>query len=463
MDNDFKNRILRELPSVDELLREPALKEAASSHSTALVAEAARSVLEALRGAILAGGKAGPSREALPALVLDELEKAVSPGVVRVINATGTVLHTNIGRAILPQEAIEAVILAASGNINLEMDICTGERGQRDERVEGLVTRLTGAEAACVVNNNAAAVLITLNTLAEGREVVVSRGELIEIGGSFRLPEIIGKSGCVLKEVGTTNRTHERDYEDAITEDTALLFKAHTSNYKVVGFTASVELKKLASIGARRGLPVVEDLGSGSLMSLPVEGLASEPTVAQSLSSGASIVTFSGDKLLGGPQAGIIAGRRGLVDRIRKNPLKRALRADKLTLSALEATLRLYLNKDTATEKIPALRFLTRPLKEIEDTALKAAALLREALGPEYAVGVEDAESVAGGGSMPGHIIPSKAVSVVHGSKGPEKVFRMFLSCRPSILGRVKNERFLLDMRTVLDPTDVVPHGACAH
>ncbi|MDP2689915.1 MAG: L-seryl-tRNA(Sec) selenium transferase [Deltaproteobacteria bacterium] len=462
MDNDFKNRILRELPSVDELLREPALKEAASSHSTALVAEAARSVLEARRGAILADGKAGPSREALPALVLDEMEKAVSPGVVRVINATGTVLHTNIGRAILPKEAIEAVILAASGNINLEMDIGTGERGQRDERVEGLVTKLTGAEAACVVNNNAAAVLITLNTLAEGREVVVSRGELIEIGGSFRLPEIIEKSGCVLKETGTTNRTHERDYEDAITGDTALLFKAHTSNYRVVGFTASVELKKLASIGARHGLPVVEDLGSGSIISLPVEGLASEPTVAQSLSSGASIVTFSGDKLLGGPQAGIIAGRKGLVDRIRKNPLKRALRADKLTLSALEATLRLYLNKDTATEKIPALMFLTRPLKEIEETALKAAALLREALGPEYTVGVEDAESVAGGGSMPGHIIPSKAVSVVHESTGPEKVFRMFLSCRPSILGRVKNERFLLDMRTVLDPADVVPHGACA-
>ncbi|GMR05351.1 MAG: L-seryl-tRNA(Sec) selenium transferase [Thermodesulfobacteriota bacterium] len=474
MDNERRKTLLRGLPSVDELLRLPELKEAVTIYSAPMVADAARIVLEGCRSSIIkdgiedgieAGIEAGiedgalvPSAAALASLVLEEAARAVRPGMARVINATGIVLHTNIGRAILSPEAIEAVVLAAGGSVNLEMDISTGERGQRDARVERLVRRLTGAEAACVVNNNAAAVLIALNTLAQSREVVVSRGELIEIGGSFRLPEIISKSGCLLKEVGTTNRTHPADYEEAIGERTALLFKAHTSNYRVVGFTAGVPLKKLASIAAAHNIPVVEDLGSGSLVK--IEGVAPpvvEPTVAQSLSAGASLVTFSGDKLLGGPQAGIIAGSAALVERIKKNPLKRALRADKLTLAALEATLLLYLNTDTVTRKVPTLRFLSRPFGDIDSAAQMAASLLRAALGPDYEVEVVDVESMAGAGSMPGQTIPSRGVSVTHGSLSPQKIYGIFLSASPAILGRISGDRFLLDMRAVREPADVVP------
>lgn len=455
MDNEQKNSLLRGLPSVDELLRLPELKEAIAIHSAALVASCARAVLERFRSSIVKGGGQAPEAAALAALVLEEAASSLRLSMVRVINATGTVLHTNIGRATLSPEAIEAVVLAAGGNVNLEMEIGTGERGQRDSRVEALVKRLTGAEAACVVNNNAAAVLIALNTLAQGREVVVSRGELIEIGGSFRLPDIISKSGCLLKEVGTTNRTHPADYEDAIGGRTALLFKAHTSNYRVVGFTADVGLKKLASIAAAHNIPVVEDLGSGSLIN--IDGLGPEPTVAQSISAGASLVTFSGDKLLGGPQAGIIAGDAALVERIKKNPLKRALRADKLTLAALEATLLLYLNSDTVAQKVPTLKALTRPLAEIDAAAKKAVSLLREALGPDYSVEAVDVESVAGAGSMPGQAILSRGVSITHGSQNPQKIYDIFISGTPAILGRVSNDRFLLDMRAICDPSDVVP------
>ena len=456
MDNEQKNALLRALPSVDELLRLPALKEAAALHSPPLVAACARVVLDRRRASVIKGDEQAPDAAALASLVLEETASSLRLSMVRVINATGTVLHTNIGRAILAPEAIEAVVLAAGGNVNLEMDIGTGERGQRDSRVEGLVKRLTGAEAACVVNNNAAAVLIALNTLAQGREVIVSRGELIEIGGSFRLPDIISKSGCLLKEVGTTNRTHPADYEDAIGDRTALLFKAHTSNYRVVGFTADVPLKKLAAIAAARNMPVVEDLGSGSLMS--IQGVSGpEPTVAQSISAGASLVTFSGDKLLGGPQAGIIAGDAALVERIRKNPLKRALRADKLTLAALEATLLLYLNTDTVAQKVPTLKALVRPLAEIDAAAREAASLLSKALGPDYSVEAVDVESVAGAGSMPGQTIPSKGVSITHGSQNPQKIYDIFLKSTPAILGRVSGDRFLLDMRAVSDPADVVP------
>jgi len=455
LDNEQKNALLRGLPSVDELLRLPELKEAIAAYSAPLVAASARAVLERRRASIIRGDGA-PEAAPLPALVLEEAAAATRLSMVRVINATGTVLHTNIGRAILAPEAIEAIVLAAGGNVNLEMDIGTGERGQRDSRVEGLVKRLTGAEAACVVNNNAAAVLIALNTLAQSREVVVSRGELIEIGGSFRLPDIISKSGCIMKEVGTTNRTHQADYEEAIGGRTALLFKAHTSNYRVVGFTAGVPLKKLASIAAAHNIPVVEDLGSGSL--IDIKGLSgAEPTAAQSLSAGANLVTFSGDKLLGGPQAGIIAGDAALVERIRKNPLKRALRADKLTLAALEATLILYLNADTVAGRVPTLRFLSRPLVEIGEAAKKAALLLRETLGDGYLVETVDVESTAGAGSMPGRVLPSRGVSITHADISPQKIYGIFLSSTPAILGRVSGNRFLLDMRAVGDPADVVP------
>jgi L-seryl-tRNA(Ser) seleniumtransferase len=454
----MKNSLLRELPSIDELLRSERLAAILSAYSVPLVTEAARTTLDRLRKEIITGQRETLSDDEISSAVIGLVEEMIRPGVVPVINATGTILHTNIGRALLSKEAADAVRLAAEKNINLEFDLATGERGERDGLVEGLLKRLTGAEAACVVNNNAAAVLITLNTLAEGKEVVISRGELIEIGGSFRLPEIIKKSGCVLKEVGTTNRTHLKDYTDALT-GSALILKAHTSNYRVVGFTAEVELKDLVAISRERKVYLVEDLGSGSLIDLSFYGLPREPLVSESVGTGVDIVTFSGDKLLGGPQAGLIAGRREIVDKIRKNPLKRALRADKFTLSALEATLRLYLNRDTLAQRLPTLRFMTRSVEEIGKIARRAAELLKARLGPSFEIGVEDNESVVGAGSLPGHSLPTKVVAITHKTEKAEKIFEMFLHNDPPILGRVKKEKFLLDMRTVEMPEDVVPLG----
>lgn len=450
----MKKNLLRELPSVDELINSALKKH--FRYSKALVTDAARAVLEGLRAEIING-----KRESLPAdlasLVEERAASMTSSSFKRVINASGTILHTNIGRAVLSNEAIEAALFAAKGNINLEFDIEKGERGERDSHVEGLLKKFTLAESVCVVNNNAAAVLIALNTLAEGREVIISRGELIEIGGSFRLPEIIKKSGCVLREVGTTNRTHPKDYIEAINENTAIIFKAHTSNYRVVGFTADVDLKELSEIGKKHNIPVVEDLGSGALIDLSPYGLPKEPIVRERIALGADIVTFSGDKLLGGPQAGLVAGRSELIEKIRKNPLKRALRADKLTLSALEATLRLYLDEERLREKLPTLRFLSRPLKEIEETAERAAGLLRKRLGGAYKIDVEDSESVVGGGSLPGYNIPTKAIAVTNPAETPEKIYRLFLENNPSILGRIKKDRFMLDMRAIEEASEVVP------
>ena len=450
------NALLRNLPSVDELVRSPALAGACEKHSYAFVTQAVRAAIDMIRDEITSGRRKTLSNNDINAAVFDRLSDITMPRMRRVINATGTVLHTNLGRAALCEEACHAVEFAGRSTVNLEMDISTGGRGERDSLVEGLIKRLTGAEAACVVNNNAAAVLLTLNTLAEGKEVIVSRGELIEIGGSFRLPDVIRKSGCIMKEVGTTNRTHVGDYSDAVTEDTGVFFKAHTSNYKVVGFTAQVSLTELAGLGARHNVPVVEDLGSGSLVDLTHWGLPKEPVVNDSIAAGAGLVLFSGDKLLGGPQAGIIAGKKTLVDMVRKNPLKRALRVDKLTLAALEATLRLYLNQDTISQTLPTLRTLVRPLAEIEAVAQEAAKLLRDSLGDDYNITVEDASSVVGGGTLPGYELLTKAVAITHPEKGADEIAKIFFSNNPPILGRINKDRFLLDMRTVEKAEDVV-------
>jgi len=452
----MKTRLLRELPSVDELLRSEGLMDAARRYSLSLVTWSARSAIERLRSAIVSGAANEVSFDRLVASALGELNGALLSTVRRVVNATGTVIHTNIGRSVLSVEAVEAAGLA-SGNINLEYDLYASARGDRDSLVEDIIKRLTGAEAATVVNNNAAAVLLALNSLAEGREVVISRGELIEIGGSFRLPEIIKKSGCCLREVGTTNRTHPGDYASAVTPQTALIFKAHTSNYRVVGFVSEVGLKELASIAAARGVALVHDLGSGSLVDLSRYGLFSEPLVSDSLRAGAGIVTFSGDKLLGGPQSGIIAGKKELVEKIRTNPLKRALRPGKLTLAALEATLRLYLDPDRLAERLPVLKHLAKPAGLIEDAALKAASLISARLGPTFTVTVDDSVSVVGGGAMPGQTLPTKVISVTHATVGAEAIMKIFSDSTPAILGRISKDRFLLDMRTVEDPSDVVP------
>lgn len=447
--------LLRDIPSVDELVRDPALAEVCDKHSPALVTQAARAAVDMIRGEIVSGRRTTLSNDDINAVVIDRLNDIVTPRMRRVINATGTVLHTNLGRAMLSEQACQAVEFAGRSTVNLEMDISTGERGERDSLVEDLIKRLTGAEAACIVNNNAAAVLLTLNTLAEGKEVIVSRGELIEIGGSFRLPDVIKKSSCIMREVGTTNRTHAKDYSDAVTKDTGVFFKAHTSNYKVVGFTAQVSLTELAGLGAKHNVPVVEDLGSGSLVNLTRWGLPKEPVVSDSIAAGAGLVTFSGDKLLGGPQAGIIVGKKTLVDMVRKNPLKRALRVDKLTLAALEATLRLYLNLDTLSQTLPTLRTLVRPLTEIDAVAQAAAELLAGALGDGYIITVEDATSVVGGGTLPGYELLTKAVAITHPKRGADEIAKIFLSNNPPILGRINKDRFLLDMRTVERAQDV--------
>lgn len=485
-----RKALLRELPSIDELLRTPPFKEAALRVSASFVADAARCVLEEVRASIVSGdgamssgavspgaegegvgvgvvspraegegvGAGAVSIDAISSMVLEKVRETLRPGLRSVINATGTILHTNMGRAVLSREAVKAASMAAASPVNVELDLGTGLRGLRDSHVEALIKTLTGAGACSVVNNNAAAVLIVLNTLAEGREVIISRGELIEIGGSFRLPEIIAKSGCVLKDVGTTNRTHPRDYIEAVTENTALILKVHKSNFRIEGFSAEVGLKELVAIGSDLGLTVVEDLGSGALVDLSEYGLPKEPVVGERLAMGADIVTFSGDKLLGGPQAGLIVGHGGsgqMIDRINKNPLKRALRADKLTLSALEATLRLYLNKDELAERLPTLRFMTRDVKAIGRSASRAASLLRKRLGSGFLIKVEDAESVVGGGSLPGKNLPTKAVAITNAGMSAERIYALFLKGDPPVIGRIKNDKFLLDMRTVERPADV--------
>ncbi|MEE9615254.1 MAG: L-seryl-tRNA(Sec) selenium transferase [Thermodesulfobacteriota bacterium] len=453
----MKKELLRGLPSVDEVLRGEGMKDALKRHSLSLITAGVRAVLDGVRAEIISGRRSEFSPEEVLPATAEWIEAALKPSVVRVINASGTVLHTNLGRAVLGPEAVRALELAATGTVDLEFDVATGKRGHRDNHVEGVLSALTSAGAASVVNNNAAAVLLVLNTLAEGREVIISRGELVEIGGSFRLPEIIEKSGCRLKEVGTTNRTHPLDYASAITEDTALILKAHTSNYEVVGFTSEVGLAELVEIGRERNIPVVEDLGSGSLVDLSVFGIKKEPIVSESVAAGADVVTFSGDKLLGGPQAGLIVGRKTFVERINKNPLKRALRPDKLTLAALDATLRLYLEPEKLSETLPTLRFLSRPLEEIEAVAKKAKRLLQEKLGEGYTVELADGESVVGSGSLPGHSLPTKVLVVTRSTMKPEEIFKKFLSNDPPILGRVSKERFLLDMRTIERAEDVVP------
>jgi L-seryl-tRNA(Ser) seleniumtransferase len=376
----------------------------------------------------------------------------------RVVNATGTVLHTNLGRALLAQSACDAVLRAATHPVNLEYDLAQGERGRREQAIEDLVRNLTGAEAATVVNNNAAAVLLVLNTLASGREVIVSRGELVEIGGAFRIPELMARSGAVLREVGTTNRTHPSDYEEAINDRTALLLRVHTSNYRIVGFVAEVGLPELVAIGARRGIPVMEDLGSGALVDLSRYGLPKEPVVAERIGLGADIVTFSGDKVLGGPQSGIVAGKAAWLEQIRKNPLHRALRCGKLTIAALDATLRLYRESASITQDIPALRAFTRPLAEVEETARRALAPLASALGPDYQLSVQDSTSQIGSGALPTDDIPTKVIVIEHGSIGAHHIAEKFRQARPSIVGRVSANRFILDARTIFDPLDLVPH-----
>ena len=458
---------LRGLPAVDRLLTHARTEEWLATLSREYVTRCCREVLERLRVAI--------AREELVAetqidddSILSEVERRMDldrqPSLMPVVNATGTLLHTNLGRAVLPRSAIDAVCRVASQPSNLEYDLEMGGRGQREAAIERLLVWLTGAEAATAVNNNAAAVLVAVNTMANGREVVVSRGELVEVGGAFRIPDILAKSGASLREVGTTNRTHPEDYERAIGPNTGLLLKVHTSNYRIVGFSSEVSLGELVTIGRRHSVPVMEDLGSGALVDLSQYGLPKEPLVSERVARGADVVTFSGDKILGGPQAGLVVGTRHWLVQIAKNPLHRAVRCGKLTIAALEATLKLYQQSADVTGQIPTLRTFTRTLGEIETLGAQAVPALQRALGNDYRVSMEGSTSQVGSGALPTEDIPTKVIAVDSDVMSAERVAARFRAARPPIIGRISDGRFLLDLRTIFDVDDLLPRwGSDVH
>jgi len=452
--------LLRELPSVDRLLKHPGSEALLARFRRDYVTRRYREALEELRRSLRQGKSLDPNdlkEDAILTRVANLIASQSEANLTPVVNATGTVLHTNLGRALLPKEAIEAVVQAGTHPVNLEYDLARGKRGKREESIEEALIELTGAEAATVVNNNAAAVLLGLNTLAFGKEVIVSRGELIEIGGSFRIPEIMAKSGAILKEVGSTNRTHSRDYERAIGKKTGLLLKVHASNYRIVGFSAEVELEELVAMGKKHKIPVMEDLGSGAFIDLGKYGLPREPVVAEQVAKGADIVTFSGDKILGGPQAGLVVGKARWIGQMNRNPLKRALRCGKLTLAALESVLRLYRQAPDVVERIPTLKAFTHSPAAMEETGREAMARLDKALGEGYHMELRDSGSEIGSGALPTEEIPTKVIAIRHRSISAGKIAGMFRASRPPILGRVKDNRFLLDLRGIFDPEDLVP------
>jgi L-seryl-tRNA(Ser) seleniumtransferase len=435
--------LLSHLPSVDKLLSHPGAGTLVSSFGHALTVDALRAALDDARQRIRAGGGA-PEPDALVESASTRLQEWVTPRPRPAINATGVIIHTNLGRAPLSDQAVAVMGAAAAGYSDLEYDLSTGERGHRMAAVEDLVCRLTGAESALVVNNNAGAVLLALIAHAAGREVVISRGQLIEIGGGFRIPEVLVQSGARLVEVGTTNRTHRRDYEAALTEHTAAILRAHSSNFRVVGFTAEVSIAEMVEIGRPRGVPVFDDLGSGALLDTAAYGLMHEPMPQESLAAGATLVCFSGDKLLGGPQAGIVIGQKKYVEPLKRHPLARALRADKLCLAALSATLTHYLKRE-AEQEVPVWRMISMPLDEIGKRAKQWARKLRQA-GIEAEV--IEGRSTVGGGSLPGETLPTWLVAVT--CESPDGMAVRLRRSDPPVIARIEDGRLVLDPRTVM-------------
>ena len=442
---------LRHIPSVATVKQSPGVAELLRELSDEFVTDVVREVIEEIRNAHkTVEVDARPIElEAVVTEVVNRTHARLRPPLRRVINGTGVVIHTNLGRSILGEKTVSAITDAAAHYCDLEIDLKAGERGHRDSVIEALLCRLTGAEAATVVNNNAAAVMIALDTFAKGGEVIVSRGELVEIGGSFRIPDVMKKSGAKLVEVGTTNRTYIADYERALSPETSLLLKVHKSNYRIVGFTHEVELSELVELGRKRGIPVMEDLGSGALIDMEKFGLGGEPIPQSSVAAGVDIVSFSGDKLLGGPQAGIILGKREHIKAIRKNPLMRALRVDKLTLAALAAIVRIMLSSRAPEREIPTLAMLARSVDDISQLIEGVRAELGEnawqALGAETA----DGESQVGGGSCPGQALPTRLLFMKPKTISPDKLAGKLRQGTPSILGIIRDDSFCLDFRTV--------------
>jgi L-seryl-tRNA(Ser) seleniumtransferase len=448
--------LLRHLPSVDEVLKESRTQQWLVSYPRVLVLDAIRTAVDRKRKAIIEhASKGGADVSISMPGILDSAEAVLrelsEPSLRPVINATGVVVHTNLGRSLLSEAAIERIIAVNRSYSNLEYDIQAGERGKRYTHIESILLRLTGVEAATAVNNNAAAVLLCLNTLARGKEVIVSRGELVEIGGSFRVPEVMERSGAKLCEVGTTNKTHLKDYAKAINENTGLLLKVHTSNYKIVGFVKEVTPPELVALGKKHNIPVMWDLGSGSFLDLASYGIGDEPTVKQAVDAGVDVLTFSGDKLLGGPQAGLILGKKAWLDPIRSNPLARALRIDKMTLAALEATLSQYLDMEKASREIPTLWMLTQPMAEIERKANLLSSGIRHLASDGLSVSIQDDMSQTGGGALPTGTLPTKVVCIAHKELSANQIESRLRLGHPHIITRIKEGMVLFDPRTLND------------
>ena len=455
--------LLRQLPSVDQVLQQA--QDLITEWGHQQVTEQVRFELDTLRSSMTAQAtEETPEAEKAPDFIDQilisievKLQQSNANSLIPVFNLTGTILHTNLGRAILPQQAIDAIITAASSACNLEFDLDSGRRGDRDSHIEALLCELCGAEAVTVVNNNAAAVLLVLNSLALNRQVPVSRGELVEIGGSFRIPEVMQSAPCQLVEVGTTNRTHLKDYANAINEQTALLMKVHTSNFSIQGFTKSVSESELATLAKEQGIPFVVDLGSGNLIDMAQFGLPPEPTAKQSLMDGADLITFSGDKLLGGPQCGIIAGHKDLLEQIRRNPLKRALRVDKLTIAALSEVLKLYRHPEKLKQALPTIAHLNRSGADIQTQANRLLALWSKVMPAQFSCSVQPCDSQVGSGALPISTLPSFAISTL--SKNDAEISRLQVLARQlpkPVIGRLHDKCFSLDLRCLDDETQFI-------
>lgn len=447
-----RQALFRKIPSVDVLLTHPQIEAALSGQPRVLVIRAIHEVLETLRAAIqeeVPVSEGELETDVIVQSALVQIERLSMPSLRNVVNATGVVVHTNLGRSLLADRVLAKFRPLAGGYSNLEYSLAQGRRGSRYTHVEYLLKELTGAQAGMVVNNNAAAVLLSLETLAKGKEVVVSRGQLVEIGGAFRIPDVMRKSGATMVEVGTTNKTHLRDYEEAIGPDTSLLLKVHTSNFQIVGFTEEVPLSELVKLGQKHGIPVMDDLGSGCLLDFSNYGMIQEPTVQDALEQGAGVVTFSGDKLLGGPQAGIILGRKDLVEAIRNNQLSRALRIDKLTLLALEETLRIYRDPRTAVRDIPTLRMICCSYESLLESAEKLHALIRGINTENFTVEQMDGDSKVGGGALPLQKLKTRLLSLVPARLSAQKMEECLRYNTPPVIARVEKDRLMLDVRTI--------------